>query len=212
MLRDGVVLLEREGDGTRPHGQRLPADLMQLLDEVGVRVQDIDLFAVAAGPGSFTGLRVGIATVQGLAMAYGRAVVAVSTLAALAWSAVNEARHIGAWIDAHRGEVFAELYAPDGRHVVAAATVDAPARTLEAWASDATRPMRFIGDGAIRYQDQIVAASGDAEFVVPPPLAGIIGRLAARDPARAVVPHALVPIYVRRTDVELARERRDTQA
>jgi len=78
------VLVESPGDPAHTHGQRLPGELMRLLDQAGVRIEDVDLFAVAAGPGSFTGLRVGIATVQGLAMARRRRVVAGSTLDALA--------------------------------------------------------------------------------------------------------------------------------
>ena len=84
VLRDGRVLHELAGDPALTHGQRLPGELMRVLDAAGVRIEDVDLFAVAAGPGSFTGLRVGIATMQGLAMARGRRVVPVSTLEALA--------------------------------------------------------------------------------------------------------------------------------
>src|SRR5437868_11862593 len=64
LVRDGDVLLEREGDAARTHGERLPRELMGLLDEARVRLDAIDLFAVAIGPGSFTGLRIGIATIQ----------------------------------------------------------------------------------------------------------------------------------------------------
>jgi hypothetical protein len=62
----------------------------------------------------------------------------------------------------------------------------------------------FIGDGAVRYRD--IAAA--ARLIPPPPLAGVIGRIAAEDPARAVPPHAIIPIYIRRPDAELARARR----
>ena len=71
------------------HGQRLPAELAHVLDQASVRIDDVEVIAVAAGPGSFTGLRVGIATMQGLAMAQGAAVVPVSALEALARAAVN---------------------------------------------------------------------------------------------------------------------------
>jgi len=67
----------------------------------------------------------------------------------------------------------------------------------------------FVGDGAIRHQDVLRSTLGDAAVIVsPPPLAGVIGQIAAANPERAVLPHAIVPIYVRRSDAELARDRR----
>ncbi len=69
----------------------------------------------------------------------------------------------------------------------------------------------FIGDGAVRYEAAIRERFGPGARILPaPPLAGIIGQLAAAAPDRAVLPHAVVPIYVRRPDVELARSRRAT--
>src|SRR5437763_938177 len=77
------IIGERRGDPRRPHAERLPSDLLRLLDELAVALESIDLFAVAAGPGSFTGLRIGIATIQGLAVVERKPVVAVSALEAI---------------------------------------------------------------------------------------------------------------------------------
>src|SRR5512132_3725834 len=85
LLRDGHVVAERAGDGSRTHGERLPRELMELLESAGVTLRDIDRFAVSTGPGSFTGLRVGIATIQGLALAQHKLVVPVSSFEALAF-------------------------------------------------------------------------------------------------------------------------------
>jgi tRNA threonylcarbamoyladenosine biosynthesis protein TsaB len=93
--RDGSVALvdeigiveERRGEGSRTHAERLPGELLALAAAHGLSAGDIDLFAVASGPGSFTGLRIGIATIQGLAFTTKRPVVAVSALEALAASA-----------------------------------------------------------------------------------------------------------------------------
>jgi tRNA threonylcarbamoyl adenosine modification protein YeaZ len=82
-LPDGSIDT-REGDASRSWGERLPGDLMSLLRAHGVRLVDVDLFAVASGPGSLTGLRVGIATIQGCAMAADRPVAAISALDVLA--------------------------------------------------------------------------------------------------------------------------------
>ena len=117
VVHDGLVRVERAGNPEVTYGERLPAELERVLDEAGVRIEAIDLFAVAAGPGSFTGLRVGIATIQGLAMARARRVVAVSALDALARAVTNADQTIATWMDAQRGEVFAALYGADGRDI-----------------------------------------------------------------------------------------------
>ena len=215
IVRDGVVVHEQVGDPSRTHGQRLPEELMRLLATAGARLEHIDLFAVAAGPGSFTGLRVGIATVQGLAFAGDRRVVPVSVLDALARTAHGPTpsgdRFIVPWMDAQRGEVFAAVYETDARTVVAAATSAPPAATLDALAPHAAaRPIWFVGDGAVRYRDAIATRLGDRARVEDgvPALAGIIGAIAGERAAHAVLPHAVVPIYIRRPDAELARARR----
>src|ERR1700693_810246 len=113
LVDDGRVVDERRGDPSRPHAQRLPGEIMTLLRERGVDIREIDLFAVASGPGSFTGLRIGIATIQGLAFVHRRQVVAISALEALAQIASRDepaGAIIGAWMDAERREVFTALY------------------------------------------------------------------------------------------------------
>jgi tRNA threonylcarbamoyladenosine biosynthesis protein TsaB len=210
VLHDGTIRVERVGDPSLTHGQRLPGELAAALADAGVRVEDIDLLAVAAGPGSFTGLRVGIATIQGIAMALQKRVVAVSALEALARAAVNADRLIGAWMDAQRAEVFAALYSADGNDELIPPVSAAPEAVLNAW-SDTTdlTQVTFVGDGGTRHEDRLRRRIGDdVTIVAPPPLAGLVGQIAADNPARAVLPHAIVPIYVRRSDAELARARR----
>jgi tRNA threonylcarbamoyladenosine biosynthesis protein TsaB len=210
VVHDGLVRAERAGDPEVTYGERLPGELETVLYEAGVRIEDIDLFAVAAGPGSFTGLRVGIATIQGLAMARARRVVAVSALEALARAATNPDRTIATWMDAQRGEVFAALYAADGRDILIPPVAAPPPVVLDAWAeSRATERSIFIGDGAVRHTEFLRKALGDrVHIVAPPALAGLIGQIAAENPARADLPHAIVPIYIRKSDAELARARR----
>ncbi|MEO8077551.1 MAG: tRNA (adenosine(37)-N6)-threonylcarbamoyltransferase complex dimerization subunit type 1 TsaB [Acidobacteriota bacterium] len=213
VLRDDVVLAERTGDPSLTHGERLPRELISVLGDAAVRIEDVELFAVAAGPGSFTGLRVGIAAIQGLAMATGRRVVPVSTLDALARAAVNAHRPIAVWMDAQRGEVFAALYAPGGREVLEAAQSSSPDAVLDEWSRSVDlRTAVFIGDGAERYRDRIAVLEGggldEPRVISAPALAGVIGRIAAGAPELAVLPHAIVPIYVRKSDAEIARARR----
>ncbi|MGH9312332.1 MAG: tRNA (adenosine(37)-N6)-threonylcarbamoyltransferase complex dimerization subunit type 1 TsaB, partial [Vicinamibacterales bacterium] len=178
----------------------------------GLGPADIDVYAVAAGPGSFTGLRVGIACIQGLALANGRRVVAVSALDALAHAARPAAADslVATWIDAQRGEVFAALYS--GQTVVEAPSVATPARTIDLWrARLADRPLVAIGDGAARYAALLGEALGvrlRLSDPAAPLLARSIAELAHREVAagRTIAPHAIVPIYLRRPDAELARD------
>ena len=205
LMRDGRVLREQASDTSREQAERLPGELAALLERESVALQDIDAFAVATGPGSFTGLRVGIATMQGLAMAMGKPLIGVSAFDALHACGAGINR-IATWIDAWRGEVFAAVY-EDGREVEAP-TVARPEHLLARLTGQATM---FTGDGAVLYQELICATLGDhARFTDPvnPPLAATIARLAG-DAFRAgqrPPPHAIRTIYVRRSDAELARE------
>ena len=205
VVRDGAPLVEIVGDAALTHGQRLPADIARACDRAGVLLRDIDLFAVAAGPGSFTGLRVGIAAIQGLAFALQRQVVPVPTLEAIAETPRAAGARVAAWMDAQRQEVFAAIPGE------IEATSGLPEDILAAWLSETDlRGIEFHGDGAVRYADRIYNVLGDYVRVAAsvPPLAVAIGAIAHREPGRAVSPHAIVPVYIRRSDAELARDRR----
>ncbi|MBP1635463.1 MAG: universal bacterial protein YeaZ [Acidobacteria bacterium] len=218
-LARGEQLLEaRVGDAGRTHAARLPGDILDLLGRHALTLADVDLYAVAAGPGSFTGLRIGIATVQGLAFAHGRPVVAVSALDALAWGA-RAARPdalVGAWMDARRGEVFAGLYAvaDAGPRALAGPEVGPPGEVLERWQGLLGEgPVEWVGDGAVAYAATLAgAARGRAWAIEPavPALAPALAEIARRraEAGGATRPHAVRPLYVRRPDAELARDRR----
>jgi tRNA threonylcarbamoyladenosine biosynthesis protein TsaB len=210
LASDLVVVREEASSPNLAPAERLPLELMQLLERSGKTLADVDLFAVATGPGSFTGLRIGIATMQGLAFAGGKPLVGISGLDALAEIARPHAndQRIATWVDAWRGEVYAALYDRGGQ---VEAPVVAQPDTLLSRLSGA--PTVFIGDGAGTYRDVILARLGPAGIVgdTPAPLlAGTIARLAASASASGTTshPHAIRPMYVRRTDAELARDAR----
>lgn len=216
LVRNGDVLREQTGDPARTHAQRLPRDAIEVCAGAGVEIGAVELFGVAAGPGSFTGLRIGIAAIQGLAFAYNRRVVAVSTLQAIAAAAPPGSSAVSAWMDAQRGEVFAQVFdrsgAADVPRPLTEAVSGAPADVLALHAG-ALEGATFHGDGSVRYREIIASVRGRDAVVAaaPVPLAGAIGRLASGLSDRAVLPHAIVPIYVRRPDAELARDRRAGQ-
>ena len=211
MARDGVVLREDAGDPSRPQAARLPGDLIALLENTGITLPDVDLFAVATGPGSFTGLRIGIATMQGLAFAQRKPLLGVSGFDALASLAKVDA-DVATWVDAWRGEVYAAVY-HDGREVMPP-MVSRPDEWLAHLAGETRAPITFIGDGAGTYRDLICRTLGDRARVAEPAsplLAGVIAQLAAEvasTGAHLPPPHAIRPLYVRRPDAELARTQR----
>jgi tRNA threonylcarbamoyladenosine biosynthesis protein TsaB len=214
------VIEERAGDASRTHAERLPAEIVALAEAHRVRLREVDLFAVAVGPGSFTGLRIGIATMQGLASIRHRRIFGISTLDALAHAAARDIRPgtpIAVWMDAHRREVFASLYrvtpaasvAADRLQRVDGPTVGDPSATLKRWAAElGVTPAVFVGDGAALYEQVIHDAAADARITGHPMLAGTIGRLAIARAAEAVDPGDVRPLYVRRPDAVIARDAR----
>src|SRR6187455_3333794 len=189
LVDDDRVIDERCGDGTRSHAERLPHELLAVADANGAPLAEVDLFAVASGPGSFTGLRIGIATIQGLALVARRRVIGVPALDALAHVAsldLATGALVAAWMDAHRREVFAALYRvtaappfdPARLEEVEPASAGDPESVLTRWRDLLTHanPV-FAGDGAVLYADRI-RVRADAAVVDPGLLAGAIGRLA----------------------------------
>jgi tRNA threonylcarbamoyladenosine biosynthesis protein TsaB len=217
LLRDGHVAGTFAGDALITHGERLPGDLVRLLSEHALTVRDVELFAVAAGPGSLTGLRIGIATLQGLALANNRPLVGVSALDAWNHAARSalcplpsalSGNEIAVWMDAQRGEVFSARYVGD--RVSEGPTVEKPAAILDRWTAHGA-PAMFVGDGAVTYAQLINDAFPEAEILVDVPLlAASIASLAEAIVVRdgAAPPDALRPIYIRRSDAELARDRK----
>lgn len=214
LLSGDVVLRERSSDAAQTHAVHLPGDLMALLADAGVSLATVDAFAVATGPGSFTGLRVGIATMQGLAFAEGKPLYGVSALDALAAVAAPGAHggRITAWIDAWRGEVYEATYDADGggaQGPLGEPIVGRPEHLLAAAAPGTV----FVGDGASTHAEAIRAALGDRARLastIDPPIAGAIARLAAILAAAGERPgpESIRPLYVRRSDAERARDDR----
>jgi len=201
-LLDGTQVLEEvllhSPDG---FGHVLFENLARLLDRHGRRVDQMACFAAAAGPGSFTGVRVGLACVKGLAEAAGRKVVAVSNLEALARFGSAEQRAVV--LDARRGEIYGAVYGAAGEvlgePVVArfpAWLETLPAGEIEFLSTDFA-PFYAALENTRFANSKITAA--------PRALAAIIGRIAherflaglARDPAE------IDADYVRRSDAEL---------
>jgi len=210
IARDGVVLRQQASASPAAQAERLPGELMTLLDHASVPLREIDVFAVATGPGSFTGLRVGIATMQGLAFAEGKPLIGVSGFDALARLAGSDGR-VATWVDAWRGDVFAALY--EHGQEIEAPTVTRPEDLLHRLRG---APTLFIGDGALTCREAIRRALGDDGRVADPATPLLAGTIAVLGGAAAAAgecspPHAIRPLYVRRPDAEIARDARSAR-
>lgn len=175
--------------------------LERLLDRHSLAVGDFDCFAGAAGPGAFTGIRVGLAAVKGLAEATGKPVVAVSNLRALAWFGTAPLRAVV--MDARRGEIYGAVYnaalEPVQSEVVTRFPEwlgSLPEAELELIATDFT-PFRAALAGT-RFERALLT-------VAPRALAGAVGLIAAEQfrSGKALDPAAVDANYVRRSDAEL---------
>jgi tRNA threonylcarbamoyladenosine biosynthesis protein TsaB len=209
--RGGELVFE---SSVQPMPNGRPAHATRLLGEVERAAEAlggwsvVDRIAVGAGPGSFTGLRIGIATAQALARAQGLELVGVGSLDALARGAAAAAvgKPILAAIDARRGELFGGLFDPDGEPLLDA-VVDAPGGLLDRLSQQVEAPLG-VGSGALRFRDELRRAG-----VEVPDGDDRVHRLSAAQTCAigaGLVPGAkrgIEPLYLRRPDAERWRER-----
>ena len=182
------------------HSRELLPLVTELMQQAGAGWADVDGIAVGVGPGTFTGLRIGVATARALATAAHLPVHPVSSLAALAAAATPDESRVLALIDAKRGELFAALF-EDGEQVVEPFAVRP--EELEHRAARELAGAVAVGDGSLRFREILEAAG----VRVPPDGSELhvvralhVCRLAAEVPAQQ--PEAVLPTYIRDPDAE----------
>jgi tRNA threonylcarbamoyladenosine biosynthesis protein TsaB len=203
-----------QGVRTGGHGARLPSVLVELLATVEKRLPDLDGYAVGLGPGSFTGLRIGLATWKALAYANRRPVVGASSLMAMALAAAPEAGPgalLVPLLDAKKGEVYAGFYRRIGPTEVAPLLGEAalpPAGLLAALAAlpRELEPLGF-GEGFAPHRAALEGRLTELATAVQAPPAAAVGRLAAAAlrgaPFDVQALSALEPHYVRASEAEV---------
>jgi tRNA threonylcarbamoyladenosine biosynthesis protein TsaB len=217
--RGSVAVLEDEAvRGVLPHETTeeysswlLPA-VGRVLRETGLRMAEVDGYAVAAGPGSFTGVRVGLTSVKAWAEVYGKPVAGVSRLEALAGEASRASNYVAAFVDAQRGQLFGAVYRQDGSGLakISEEMVIAPARFVETavelasaekitWASPDAHLL--TGEEAWREREK----RGESIERISATLAGTLGRIGLRrlKEGKATDALGLDANYVRRSDAEI---------
>lgn len=222
-----VELATRIGDPKVSQSATLLKDISDCLDEAGVKLAEVDLFACASGPGSFTGLRIGIATLKALAASLGRPCVGIPTLSAVALAA-GPSRATVALLPAGRGEVFAQMFSISPEGIVAeldSAAHLSPAKCIARYA--AHRNLRWAGIGAhvqrellesfareqgIEFVEDVSEARAAENSVGVWELAAPESNLAKHVAVMGLQlfqsgaiqsPHSLNAIYVRPSDAEL---------
>jgi tRNA threonylcarbamoyladenosine biosynthesis protein TsaB len=183
-----------------------------ILREAGWDLNSVDAFAVAGGPGSFTGLRIGMATMKVLAWTTRKLYAAICTLDALALPLCFSANPVCALLDARKGEIYYALYRPDGKggfRLEAPYAAITPARLAESLVRKLSEPAVFCGDGWTAYRDGLKSELGDM-FLEPPSSfhlirAASIAELARRRfvEGRSDDPKSSAPYYLRPSEAEI---------
>jgi tRNA threonylcarbamoyladenosine biosynthesis protein TsaB len=202
LMRGADCLAESGGTSARAHLRLLFPALTECASRAGVRLADLDRVAVTAGPGSFTGLRLGIVTARTMAQVLGCRVVPVDTLEALAWNVPDSPRVVAA-LDARRGEIFAACFETRAGECLRltedrAFTPEELAGALESWGGGV-----LVGSAAARYGPVLSQVPGVR--VLPPVFAQIRGSAVALAGRRAdpVAALDLAPTYLRSAEVQL---------
>ncbi len=209
-LLDGDrVVAEISSDDARVHSERLLPAIDRLLDLAGTRLDAVGAFAISIGPGSFTGLRIGLATLKALAFDETRPLAAVPTLAALCAAAAGAPGPVAALLDARRGEMYAAAVASagDAEPTLLRDSVFTPEELAAVLPPETTL---VIGEDAEPAAARLRLLRPDLRALPPAACAaraGRVGRLARMLLAdgRALPAAELVPRYVRRAEAEVRR-------
>jgi tRNA threonylcarbamoyladenosine biosynthesis protein TsaB len=219
-----LLAMRTWGRGQQSHSNNVLVEVDNALKESSLNISDIDLFAVAVGPGSFTGLRIGLATVKAFAATLNRKCIGVSTLEALAHAA-GSSSHTVAMLPAGRGEVFAQSLSIDSNNHVKAlnSPVHIPPSHLLQQIDANTNRLLFVGEGAelnlelikdrakelgIEFNADPTASISSNGWTIASPkhtLASSIAAIAWTNFKDANGPEELHAIYVRPSDAELKR-------
>jgi tRNA threonylcarbamoyladenosine biosynthesis protein TsaB len=212
ILRGEQVLEMLVHESAEEYSSWLPRAVEQVLNASGQSMRTVEAYAVAAGPGSFTGVRIGLTTVKAWAEVYGKRAAAVSRLEAIAMQSTSSTAFLAAFADAQRSQVFGVLYrrAGDGLARVGEEMVIAPERFVES-------ATELAGVGKIAWVSPDItlltsepawkkrACAGESLEEVSATLAGVIGRIGLKrlQEGKATDALALDANYVRRSDAEI---------
>jgi tRNA threonylcarbamoyladenosine biosynthesis protein TsaB len=214
LLEDSGVF-ERHEDSQSSHCELLAKFITELAGEAGIGLPEIDGVAVSIGPGSFTGLRIGIATAMGLAFGLGVETCGIHTLAALAWNVRRPGALVCPLIDAKRSEAYAALYRTgEGFPETIIEPSAIPVTELTELLAKKNELITITGPGAEKFRPLLESMSGTPLTFNPPDAAKPSGVAVATlglllfKAGGGASPAELKPVYLRRSDAELAKKKK----
>jgi tRNA threonylcarbamoyladenosine biosynthesis protein TsaB len=201
-----TILVELTVNHAKTHAAFLMKMIQRILDTVSLTLNDIDGLAITIGPGSFTGLRIGLSSIKGISAATGKPAIGVSTLETLAYTIPCTSTCICPMIDARKGQVYSARY----RYHHGVLTNELPARSIKPLSAiqGLSEPCIFIGDGASAYKNMIVEQLGNLALFARSDQNMIRASVAAllslprflKGDTDTV--ETLVPAYLRKSDAE----------
>jgi len=210
----GTLLASLSLNSKLTHSRRLLSGIDWLLQENGVQLSDVDGLGVGLGPGSFTGLRIGMATLKGLATAMDKPLLGVSTLDGLAFSCSGNAP-LCALLDARKQEVYRRWYEKDSKGIY---REDGPIAALspDDFASEISEGCQLVGDGVFALGEDFPESAMNLVTIAPLPLhyinAASIGFLCCEQLQKNKIMdlETAVPLYVRASDAELSLKKKES--
>ena len=207
LLAESVFLADRT------LSSRLVPEILRVLEIGGITINDIGLFACAIGPGSFTGVRAGVATIQGFALATGKPCAGFSSLSLLAMNFTLTSQPVCSLLDARKNEVYAALCDCSSviPNVLIGDCVMSADRFLDLVCAATDKSIIFCGEGAIRYQSAIANRLGERAVFAPftqhtaHAANGALLALHQHDLAQTISPDRLLPVYIRASEAEYAK-------
>jgi tRNA threonylcarbamoyladenosine biosynthesis protein TsaB len=194
------------------HSERLMSTVDRVMKDTGFTMADMDGYAVAIGPGSFTGLRIGLAAVKGLALVTGKPVAAVPTLQALAWNLPFAAFPICPMLDARKNEVYAALYRFEGSTL--AQVMAEEALSLSRLSEQLSGKTLFTGEASRLFRNELVELFGDRALFAPRastlPSAATVAEIGLDmiKGGKQTDLDSVTPMYIRRPEAEVMWEKK----
>ncbi|MGL5633983.1 MAG: tRNA (adenosine(37)-N6)-threonylcarbamoyltransferase complex dimerization subunit type 1 TsaB [Sarcina sp.] len=214
LVNENQILAEINLNNKREHSAIVMDLIDELLQSYKLSIKDVDAFAVSEGPGSFTGLRIGMASIKGLAFGTNKPCISISTLDTLAYNAITFDGIICPIIDALRDNVYSNLYKTNNGSLISISEASCIAvDDLIAELKTKNEKIIFVGDGVAKHRGKLKEELPNAVFAplnALYPKASSLGELAIKklSNGETCTPNDFNPIYLKKTQAETEYEKR----
>ncbi len=209
LLDNELLIAETRLNVKATHSERLLSEIEHILKKSDLTINDIDVFALAIGPGSFTGLRIGLSTIKGFVFCTDKKFVVVPTLEAFAWNLPYCMHQVCPVLDARKKEVYAAIFRWSGDNFIK--ELDEQPLKIESLLERINIPTVFLGEGALIYKANIIDKLSEKAMFAPPhlmvPLPSNVAYLGMKKAHQGNFEDILkvVPIYLRKSEAEIKR-------